>query len=65
MQCELCSSSKRLPRRKLCETCAEAITRLWAIAAQNGGVIDSMGAPTSEVYFGSTPAAVEPTGAKV
>jgi hypothetical protein len=65
MRCELCSSGKRVPRRKLCENCAEAITRLWAIVHNMGGVINSMGAPTSEVYFGSTPAAVTPTGAKV
>lgn len=64
MRCELCSSGTRLPRRKLCETCAEAITRLWAIAVQNEGVIDSLGGPMSQTYFGSTPAAVKPTGAK-
>lgn len=41
MRCELCSSGKRFPRRKLCEASTEAIARLLAIASRGTGVIAS------------------------
>ena len=65
MKCELCSSGKRLPRRKLCESCAEAITRLWTITAQNEGAIGSMGAPICETSVNSIAAAANPTEARM
>ena len=64
MECELCSSGKRLPKQKLCEACIEAITRLWAISEQNEGMISSIGTDGSDACLGATPAAL-PTVAKV
>ena len=65
MYCELCGSSKRLPKRKLCEACAEAITRLWAIAGEDEVAIASRGKATSGTDLGWMAAETQPTVAKV
>ena len=36
MKCELCNSDPREPKQKLCQSCSEAIARLWNITRQVG-----------------------------